>query len=131
MNDSREQHLDVLQNIEFGIIQVYRADPSLIDADAKDAADALVRHYQAEQDQRKPPVRRLCERAERVFQSVQSVCEFRLGRGSPADQPAAPESLTPLSDLVQCLRQIQKSIPRWSRQGGRRGYLDFVGQYLP
>jgi len=37
----------------------------------------------------------------------------------------------PLSALVECLREIQKSIPRWSRQGGRKGYFDFVSQYLP
>jgi len=29
------------------------------------------------------------------------------------------------------MREILKSIPRWSRQGGRKGYLDFISQYLP
>ncbi len=57
-----EKNLDVLQNIEFGIIQVYRADPSLLDADAKDAIDALVHLYRAEEDEhtqprRNPPTR--------------------------------------------------------------------------
>ena len=31
MSDFGEKNLDVLQNIEFGIIEVYRADPSLLD----------------------------------------------------------------------------------------------------
>jgi hypothetical protein len=127
----RENNLDVLQNIEFGIIQVYRADPSLIDVDAKDAIDALVRHYHAEEEQRTPPTLRLSERAERVFQSVQKMCEWRLGRSpSPGEAPEFEVGI-PVSDLVQALREIQKSIPRWSRQGGRTGYLDFVTQYLP
>ena len=36
----------------------------------------------------------------------------------------------PVSELVGCLRKIQKSIPRWSGQGGRQGYLKFVSQYV-
>lgn len=124
--------LDVLQNIEFGIIEVYRADPSLLDIDAKDAIDALVRHYHAEEEQRTPPALRLGERAQRVFGVVQGYCEWRLGRApSPTDAGVEMETGISVSDLVTALREIQKSIPRWSRQGGRRGYLEFVEQYLP
>ena len=126
-----KNNLDVLQNIEFGIIQVYRSDPSLIDFDAKDAIDALVRHYHAEEEQRTPPAMKLSERAERVFQSVQQMCEWRLGRSPSPGDPTEFEVGMPVSDLVKALREIQKSIPRWSRQGGRKGYLDFVIQYLP
>lgn len=129
-----ENNLDVLQNIEFGIIQVYRADPSLLDVDAKDAIDALVRHYHAEEEQRTPPMVRLGERSQRVFLSVQKMCEWRLGRspfpGETAENEAGLEGM-PVSELVKALREIQKSIPRWSRQGGRKGYLEFVSPYLP
>jgi hypothetical protein len=126
-----KKNLDVLQNIEFGIIAVYRVEPSLLDIDAKDAVDALIRHYHAEEEQRTPPKMRLAERAERVFRSVQTFCEWRLGRSPFPGETAVELSVIPVSDLVKCLREIQKSIPRWSRQGGRKGYLDFVSQYLP
>jgi hypothetical protein len=126
-----EKNLDVLQNIEFGIVEVYRADRSLLDVDAKDAVDALVRRYHAEEEQRTPPTMMLGERAQRVFLSVQTICEWRLGRSSFPGGTAEPESRMPVSELVKCLREIQKSIPRWSRQCGRKGYLDFVIQYLP
>jgi len=126
-----EKNLDVLQNIEFGIIEVYRADSSLLDVDAKDAIDALVRHYHAEEEQRTPPTMSAGQRAQRVFLSVQRICEWRLGRSPAPGETAETESGMPVSDLVKSLREIQKSIPRWSRQGGRKGYLDFVSQYLP
>lgn len=126
-----ESNLDVLQNIEFAIIQVYRADPALLDIDARDAIDALVRHYHAEEEQRTPPMMRLGERAQRVFLSVQKMCEWRLGRSLFPGDTVANEAGMPASELVKALREIQKSIPRWSRQGGRKGYLDFVSQYLP
>jgi len=131
MSDFGEKNLDVLQNIEFGIIEVYRADPSLLDVDAKDAIDALVRHYHAEEEQRTPPPARLGDRAQRVFLNVQGMCEWRLGRSGLPGATAETTSGIPVADLGKCLRKIQKSIPRWSGQGGRKGYLDFISQYLP
>jgi hypothetical protein len=129
MNSFIEKNLDVLQNIEFAIIRVYRADGSLLDIDVKDAIDALVRHYHAEEDQRRPPVVRCGERARRVFESVQTMCEWRLGR-APVPGETTTERGIPLGDVVASLREIQKSIPRWSRQGGRQGYLQFASQYI-
>lgn len=130
MKKSIERNLDVLQNIEFGIIQVYRADPSLLDADVKDAIDALARVYHAQEEQRTPPKTTLGERSEQVFLSVQATCEWRLGRAPYPGDSEMPESGIALSEIVRCLREIQKSIPRWTRQGGRKGYLDFVSEYV-
>ena len=67
MKEIDEEKLDVLQNIEFGIVEVYRADKSLLDFDVKDAMDALVRHYHTEEEQRRPPVMRLGDRAQGYF----------------------------------------------------------------
>jgi hypothetical protein len=129
-----DKRLDTLQNIEFAIAQVYRADPNLIDFDAKDAIDALIRHYHAEESGRTPSPARLGERARRVFESVQEVCERRLGRapgpGVP-DESEPPLQPLPVSAIVSCLRQIQKSIPRWTSRGGRKGYLEFILVFLP
>jgi hypothetical protein len=126
-----EKNYDLLQNIEFSIIQVYREDPSLLDIDAKDAIDALVRHYHLLEEQKIPSEPRLAERPLRVFQSVQTVCEWRLGRTALGDETTPPDDAVSLSELVASLRQIQKSIPLWTKQGGRKGYLDFVSHYLP
>jgi hypothetical protein len=131
MEEFVQKNPDVLQNIEFGIIEVYRADPSLLDVDVKDAIDALVRRYRCEEERRTPPTMNLGERSLRVFLSVMKMCEWRLGRSSLPGNDLAPGPGIAITELVECLREIQKSIPRWSRQGGRKGYLDFVGQYLP
>ena len=131
---NKQDNLDVLQNIEVGIIRVYRTDPSVLDVDAQDAIDALVRHYRDEDEGRGQPTLRLDGRARAVYDSVQGMCEWRLGRG-PDPVPPGPDEppVDPISvgAMVTCLRAIQKSIPKWTRQGGKRGYLDFVGQYLP
>jgi hypothetical protein len=131
MEKLQEDNLDVLQNLEFTIIRVYRADPSLLDLDAGDAVDALVRHYHAEEERRTATSTRPGERAKRVFLSVQKVCEWRVGRSPAPGETEVTEPGMPLSLLVKCLREIQKSIRRWSKRGGRKEYLDLIGQFLP
>lgn len=126
---SDDKYLDVLQNIEFNIVEVYRVDRSLLDLDAKEAIDALVRYYRAIEDDRVPPDLSLSEPGGRVFDSVKKVCEWRLGK-SPLPGSSEMIEAIPVSELVGCLRKIQKSIPRWSGQGGRQGYLKFVSQYV-
>ena len=124
-------HLDLYQNIEFAIVSVWRGDPSLIDIDVSDAVDALARHYHAEEAGRQPPRLRIAPRASRVFDEVRAMCEWRMGRapfpGDPLNETPLP---LPASDIVAALREIGKSITRWSKLGGRKGYLEFVSQYI-
>src|SRR6266536_1664481 len=113
MDEFIREHLDVLQNLEFAIVEVYRTDRSLLDFDAKDAIDAVIRHYHAEEVGRRAPVLRIGGRARRVFETVQEICLLRLGRTQ--DSLRTPDGNgIPLAELIKCLRQIQKSIPRWT-----------------
>jgi hypothetical protein len=119
-----EDNLDVLQNIEFEIVEAYRANEAITDFDVTDALDALTRHYSAEAAGRQPSAISLDPRAQAVYQNVREICEWRLGR------PEGGESIG-LPAMISALRTILKSIRRWSGRGGKRGYLDFVKNYLP
>ena len=130
MSNIEERHPDVLHNLEFAIVRVYRVEPALLDLDAQDAVDALVQHYRAEQEGRRPPAIRLDIRAERVFHAVRETCEWHLGRGRLAGLDEVPSAPIPLAELLECLRRIAKSIRFWSREAGRRGYLGYVSQYV-
>ena len=78
-----DTHLDVLQNIEFAIVREYGRNPPLKDGDVLDAIQGLVRQYAAEERrQRHIPSVYLTGQARTVFESVKSVCEFRMGRAS-------------------------------------------------
>ena len=126
-----EKNLDLLQNIEFGIVAVYREDSSLLDLDVVEALDALSRHYHAEEAGRRPSPPRLSPRAAKVFEQVKEMCEWRLGR--PALDGGLPEPGAhplPVSAVVSALREVGKSVARWSKQGGRKGYLEFVKDYI-
>jgi hypothetical protein len=126
-----EQRLDVLENIEFAIVSVYCHDQSILDQDARDATAALVRHYEAEQESRGLGAHHLTERAERIFQAVVPICEWRLGRAPGPDGSAAGPAARKMDDIIYCLRKIRKSVDFWTKEGGRQGYLKFVENYVP
>ncbi len=132
--DFEEQYEDVLQNIEFAIIRVYRGHPKLVDWDALNAVEALLRVYQAEAKGRQTTPASLTPLAQKVYASVKPMCEWRLGRETVVDEADKPMELFPdpitLDETIACLKRIRKSINRWNRRGGRQGYLTFVGQYI-
>jgi hypothetical protein len=119
-----DKNLDILQNIEFAIVEVYRADPALLDHDALEAVRAAIRYYHAEERGHTKPDLYCPGKAQIVFERVKAMLEWRLGRGGPK------EVAVPVSSVVESLRSIEKSIRRWNQQGGRRGYLEFVSQFI-
>lgn len=121
-----EQYFDVLQNLEWTIVNEYRQDRSLLDMDARDAVAALARIYEAEAESRGAPRPHLTSRSERIFQAVKATCEWRLGR---ADAPI--ETVLKPEELVLCLKKIRSSVEFWNKRNGRQGYLEFVSQHLP
>jgi hypothetical protein len=129
-----ERYEDILQNIEFGIVQVYHSHPEMTDWEVLTAVEALIRAYNAEAKGRQATPASLVPLAQEVYESVKMMCEWRLGRetpfrdeGEPVDIPVEPISL---DEIVACLKRVRKSINRWTRTGGRQGYLTFVSQFI-
>ena len=127
MSQSEYDHLDLLQNMEIVIVEAHKFNPEVTDFDVTDGLDALTRQYSAEVLGRQPSVISLDPRAQAVYQNVRQICEWRLGR-RPDMEMDPPDSM---DDIVSALRRIMKSVGRWSGRGGKRGYLDFVKNYLP
>ena len=130
----REEFEDVLQNLEFALVQVYRAHEEMSDWEAETAVASLIRTYTAEERGRKPPNLRLKPLEQEAYDTVQAMCEFRLGRSDMANASgktmAIPVEPIAVSDLVLCLKRIRKSIQLWRKEGGRRGYFEFVEHFL-
>jgi hypothetical protein len=129
-----DKYFDVLQNIEFGIVRIYREQPDLTDWDALDAIQALIRSYTAEMRGRSRPKIGLSDPSQAVFNSVEAMCEWRLGReqplaegGQPPDVKMEPKTT---DEIIACLKRVQKSINRWNKVGGRQGYLIFVSDFV-
>jgi hypothetical protein len=129
--DWADDKLDVLQNLEFSVVQVWRAHPEMTDYSALRAYETAFQAYRAELRGQTPKAAGLSGLDGEVLAAVRAICEFRLGRG-PAPVPG-PDDIPPieLELLVDCLRELGKSVERHTKDGGRQGYLNFVAQYLP
>lgn len=126
-----DDYADVLQNIEFAIVTVYRQRRDVRDYDVMRALDALIEHYRAESRGHPPKQLNLLEKEALLFQLTQEMCEFRLGRKGmgPKDAMLPPMSIT-VDEILTCLRKIRRSVDKWNRQGGAQGYLKFVDQFI-
>ena len=119
-----EKYLDVLQNLEFGIIQVYRNHNDMTDYDALAAVEAMIDFFRAKQIGREIRKFNLSANSQLAFEGLKKMCEFRL------DKEHFPNPISE-SELLNCLKTIQNSINKWTKRNGRKGYLNFVQQYLP
>ncbi len=127
-----DEYFDGLQNLEWTIVSEYRQNRSILDQDARDAVNALVRQYEAESESRSAAALPLSDRAKRIFDAVRSTCEWRLGRApAPNEAISAFDSKVTAAELVLCLKRIRKSIDFWNKRGGRQGYLEYVLDYVP
>lgn len=129
-----EEYTDVLQNIEFGIMQVYRQHTGMVDWDAQTAVDALIQAYNAELRGKQAITRNLNDLSGEVIETVKAMCEWRLGRAEMEDEDGYPfeipiETIS-VDEIVACLKRIRKSIKFWSKKRGRQGYLDFVDSFF-
>ncbi len=131
-----DKYLDVLQNIESSIIGVWKKHPKMTDWDAQNAVEGLLRTYQAEVRQRRQPVLKLAPLAQETFDAVREMCEWRLGRreavhaDDEGESDDIPMRTVTLDEMIACLKRIRSSIELWNKEGGRRGYLNFVSQFV-
>ncbi|MFO1429500.1 MAG: hypothetical protein U1F76_05065 [Candidatus Competibacteraceae bacterium] len=126
-----DEYLDVLQNIEFAIVSVYKEQRDLRDLQVMRALDALIECYRAESHGHSPKQHNLPEPENLVFERVKSMCEFRLGReNSGVDALDLSDGELTVDEMLSCLRKVRRSVEKWNRRNGRQGYLQFVSQFV-
>src|SRR5215212_3473573 len=86
-----ERYADVLQNIEFTIVEVHRDPPELLDYDVDAALEALVARFGGEARGRAPREHTLPGLRGEVYEAVLSICEWRIGR-APLDDDMATDN---------------------------------------
>ena len=129
-----EQYLDVLQNIEFAIVGVYREHTDMTDYEVMRALEAVIDAYKAETLGRDPRESSLSEMEVALYEGVRGMCQWRLGRDGPlaGDESRAGPAPQPITvdEVLLCLKRILKSVNKWNKSGGRTGYLDFIVRYV-
>ncbi len=129
-----EEYLDVLQNIEFAIVSTSHDHPEMMDAHVIWALEAAIGSYRAEKAGRTSEEFSASSVEADLYRAIRNMCDWRLGRLHPdsaaaAELGPAPEPVT-LDEILLCLKRILKSVQRWNKSGGQRGYLSFIVQYV-
>ena len=130
---TEDEFLDVLQNLEVAILEVYADHPELSDSEVSRTLQSLTDVYVAETIGRRPRDFNLSPLEEKLFSRVNDMAAWRLGRRpSPGtdDIPAAPPLIT-TENIIACLDRILKSVRKWNKHFGVRGYLDFIRDHVP
>jgi hypothetical protein len=129
-----DQYLDVLQNIESGIVATYRAQTEMSDYAVMRMLEALTDCYTAEKIGRPPRDFGLSDVERVLLGAVRGICEWRLGRGNVPDGQLSSGDSAPepkrVDEIILCLKRVLKSAKRWNKEGGRQGYLNFITQFV-
>jgi hypothetical protein len=129
-----EEYMDVLQNIEFALVGAYDRNPSLTDTGAMYAVESLLKVYTGELRGREVALPQFKPEERDAYDAAKAMCDLRLGRASMEDAKGKKvevggELLT-LEEITSCLKRVLKSINTWYKRGGRRGYYEFVRQFI-
>lgn len=122
-----QEYFDVLRAIEGAIVQAYALHPNLRDADAEDALNGLMRMYKSVLKEKKPPILKLSEGGQAVFDAVKVALE---GFMSSVLVPAGEGTIS-LDEALKCVQRIHRSVKQYRKLHGSGGnaYLEFVKGY--
>lgn len=126
------EHPDVLQNIEFAVVTLYKRHREMSDYDVLRVYENLLEDYKEESQGRQPRRHNQSELEQQLYDDIKIMCEWRLGRSS-LDKNAPPEENPehiPVDILLKCLKRLIKSVNRWTKGAGRQGYLNFIIQHV-
>ena len=116
------------------LIESYAShDESVIDLHVLEALEATRRRFAAEAQGRTFEPRLGDQRVRDLFNGLCGASELLLGRASDHidDRRAEPSESIEIDTLIRCLKQLEKSVKLWSEQGGRKGYLLYIREFLP
>ena len=134
MTDFEGDYQDVLQNIEFAIVSVSRRNSGLADYDVEKALSVLISDYQAQLQDQTTKAPRMTTLTQQVFDSVKTMCEWRLGREALVSEENQSQMMIPdpisVDVIIASLKRIRKSVRKWNKRGGRQGYLQFIDQFI-
>lgn len=122
LKDFEDQYIDVLQNIEWGLLSLVVDHPDLCDHDLLRIIEYTLTYYKSVQRGTSSITQNTFTGIHReIFEQVLSICDFRL---KPAKENHIDSITT--EELLLCLKRIEKSIKFWTKEGGRKGYINFV-----
>jgi hypothetical protein len=128
----KDEDLPALHELESAVIAVWIRQPDMSDYAAGRAYEAAHQTYRSRLRNHEPKPPNLAGIDSSAFDAVRDVCEKLLVTGAEP-MKGLPEGNTKpvaLGKLVEYLRELQRSVERHTKLGGRQGYLQFVRDHL-
>lgn len=127
-----EKYLEQLYNLELAIMAEYKMNNQLTDYDVSFALEALIEFYKAEAGNRISRKFNLSESSEKVLIFMETAGDLLIGKTHLNNEEGKiSDKLISIEELIDCLKKIKKSVERWTKIGGRQGYLEFVRRHMP
>ena len=125
-----QEYPDILQNIEFSIVSIYKEQPELRDPEVIAALEKLVSFYTRQKKNLPALPVKLAPRSLAVFNAMKNICEMRReGSGAETDD-GNPFQKVPLRILILCLERLLDSAQNWHKRDGQRGCLQFISNFV-
>jgi hypothetical protein len=128
----KDDDLPALKELETAITEVWNRNPDMTDYVAARAYEAAFTFYRARLRGREAKAPSTTGVESEAITAIRLACEKILTSG-PAPMKGLPRGNigpVPLEKLVDYLRELERSVQRHTRTGGRQGYLQFVRGYL-
>lgn len=128
----KDEDLPALRELESAVIAVWLRRPEMSDHTAGRAHEAAHQTYRSRLRNHEPNPHSFTGVDAETFGVVRDVCEKLLATGAEP-MKGLPEGNTKpvvIEKLVDYLRELQRSVERHTKLGGRLGYLQFVRDHL-
>jgi hypothetical protein len=128
----KDEELPALHELESAVLSFARRHDTMNDYTATRAYEAAYQHYRARLRGHPPKPPALDGLDLEAFNAVQTVCEKLLATGPAPMKGLSRGNLAPVQTekLVEYLRELTRSVERHTKLAGRRGYLEFLEQYV-
>lgn len=112
-----EKYIEILQPLEAYVATFYRQNPSMHDHDILRVYEALLKRIKARLTNFPLPPPKLAGISLDIYTLHLNFLEKM-------------ESSYSLQEIQECLKTLEKSLKRWNREQGSRGYLNFITQFV-
>ncbi len=157
-SDVEIEHMGTLQNLEFIIINFDRSSDDLTDLEVIDVLDYLIRAYTAKGNGHSAPFVRLSPLKRELSDAISVIADMITApivtepdsavaeldsaiTESESSEVAVQPSGSLTADnvilgqvtpevLIACLKRIRKSAKYWNGNNGRRGYLEYIANFM-
>ena len=130
-----EEFENVMMNIEMQVVGITTKNPKMTDWDVEKVYNALLRKYKAVSQGRGVKEVSFDSPVMDLYLQTEGICDWFVGDANFQDEDGTDVDLglekVAYEDMIACLKRLRKSLKTWTKEGGRKGYINYISQFVP